>query len=116
MKRAKSPPPTGDVTIVFLGKVYQGTWRGGTVRHATSKNLIQANVKRSDEGITWIRGHHDPRSKAARALRAAYALRLSDRPDRSGATVTVRVRGVPFPIAFADYTHDRLYQKYENDV
>lgn len=75
MKRAKSPPPTGDVTIVFLGKVFQGTWRGGTVRHATSGNLIQANVKRSDEGVTWIRGHHQNSSAEVKALLAAYALR-----------------------------------------
>ena len=28
-------------------------------------------------------------------------------------TLTVRVRGVPFPIEFADWTHDRLYHTVE---
>jgi hypothetical protein len=28
-------------------------------------------------------------------------------------TLTVRVRGVPFPIEFADWTHDRLYATVE---
>jgi len=69
-----TPPPIGPVTIIRHGKTHHGNWRRGTVRHNVSHNLIQANVQRSDEGITWIRGHHDRRSAAVKALWAAYAL------------------------------------------
>lgn len=75
MKRSKHPLPTGPVTILKHGRVLLGTWRGGTVRHHTTHILIQANVQRSDEGTTWIRGHHDRRSAEVKALLAAYALR-----------------------------------------
>lgn len=34
------------------------------------------SVTDSDEGITWIRGHHDPDSDAVKALLATYALYL----------------------------------------
>jgi hypothetical protein len=33
--------------------------------------------------------------------------------SQSTGTLTVRVRGVPFPIEFADWTHDRLYHTVE---
>lgn len=33
--------------------------------------------------------------------------------NMSRGTLTVRVRGVPFPIEFADWTHDRLYHTVE---
>lgn len=75
MKRHKQPLPIGPVTIFHHGKLHHGNWRRGTVRHNGSHNLIQSNVQRSDEGITWIRGHHDRRSAEAKALLAAYALR-----------------------------------------
>lgn len=75
VKRAGAPPPIGPVTVVFLDKVYLGRWRRGTVRRHRSHQLIQANVKRSDEGITWIRGHHDRRSAEVKALLAAYSMR-----------------------------------------
>ena len=63
------------MTIIHKGKLHHGNWRRGTVRHNISHGLIQANVPRSDEGITWIRGHHDRRSGEAKALWAAFALR-----------------------------------------
>jgi len=75
VKRSKHPPPIGPVTILKVGHVFHGNWRRGTVRHHVSGNLIQANVQRSDEGITWIRGHHDENSEEVKALRAAYAMR-----------------------------------------
>ena len=110
MKRAKHPPPIGPVTIIHRGKMHHGNWYRGTVRHNISHGLIQANVQRSDEGITWIRGHHDRRSAEAKALLAAYALR----PLHPSGTLTVRARGVSFPIEFADWTHERLYQTMED--
>ncbi len=79
MKRSKHPPPIGPVTILRNGFLFLGKWRAGTVRHHVSGNLIQANVKREDEGIVWIRGHHTRRSVAVSALRAAYAMRAPTR-------------------------------------
>lgn len=113
MKRSKHPPSIGPVTIVHRDKLCHGNWHRGTVRHNISHGLIQANVERSDEGITWIRGHHGRRSAEVKALLAAYAMR----PPRlyGEGTLTVRVRGIPFPIEFSDFTYDRLYHTMEPD-
>lgn len=72
----KKDLPPGPVTIIFLGTLYLGVWHGGTVRDSAGF-LIQANVRRADEGSVWIRGHHALDSKDAKALLAAYALATS---------------------------------------
>lgn len=74
--KEKLPPPTGPVTIVFLGQVFRGIWTAGTVREHKTDVLIQANVRRSNEYTTWIRGHYEPNSPEVLALLAAYALSL----------------------------------------
>jgi hypothetical protein len=75
VKRSKHPPPIGLVTLIHNGKFYFGRWRRGVVRHYRSHRPIHTDVERSDEGITWIRGHHEWNSEEGRALRAAYVLR-----------------------------------------
>jgi len=65
-----------------------------------------------DEGCVWIRGHHAPESEQACALLASGAL-VGWGQLAAPRTLTVRVRGVPFPIEFADWTHDRLYHTVE---
>ena len=51
-----------------------------------------------------------PRTKPA----TADPTEQEDKADMANpGTLTVRVRGVPFPIEFADWTHDRLYHTVE---
>jgi hypothetical protein len=67
-------------------------------------------VYREDtEGLSWIRGWHHEESDDVQALLAANRLDASAM-GYTGASITLKVRGVPFPIEFADWTHDRLYE------
>jgi len=79
VKRSKHPPPIGPVTIIQHDRLMFGKWRRGVVRHYISGNVIRSNVPRDEEGITWIRGHHEWNTEEGKALRAAYALREPER-------------------------------------
>lgn len=102
--RAVKPLAIDDPVTVLdeTGKLLvQALWNGEgahVYRYCAGGRVNMPNTapRFADEGVTWCRGHVTDKDDAGKALLVAGALA----PDKH--SITVRVRGVPFPIEFDD--------------